>query len=493
MGDVASPTESGGLGRRAARGAVITFSGQVARIVLQVLSVVLLARLLTPQDYGVIAMVLAVVGVGEIFRDFGLSSAAVQSRTLSRGQRDNLLWINAGIGLVLSGIVFFCAPLLAAFYGVAILDPLARALAVTFLLNGFTTQYRASLNRDLQFLKLTVADIAAPAVGLIVAVVGASVGWGVWSLVAQQISQAVVYLAMLAIWSGWLPRMPDRGADMKPFLKFGFNLVATQLLGYVGNNIDSVIIGVRFGAGPLGIYNRGYQLLMRPLSQLRTPTTSVALPVLSRLQDDPNRFGDFVARGQLALGYSLVVGLGIVVGAADLIAEVVLGPAWTGVGPILRFLAAAGIFQTLAYVGYWVYLSRGLTADLLRYTIVSSIIKVICIAVGSNFGVVGVAAGFALAPALAWPLSLWWLSRKTVIPIGRLMRGALRVIAVTCAGAVVSFLCVSLTVGLPGWLSLTAGFVGPIITYVVIALVIPPVRRDIAGVIGIMKLVRRQR
>ncbi|MEY2848665.1 MAG: hypothetical protein RI885_1330 [Actinomycetota bacterium] len=491
MSGVAADDESGrGLGRRAARGALVTVGGQTGRIVLQVLSVVILARLLTPGDYGVIAMVLAVVGIGEIFRDFGLSSAAIQSRTLSHGQRDNLFWINTAIGLLLTGLVHVAAPLLAGFYQQPILDPLARALSVTFLLNGLATQYRASLTRDLLFGRLTLADVIAPAAGLVVAVVGAVLGWGVWALVAQQIGQALVYVVLLAIWAGWLPRLPDRRAEMRPFLTFGGNLVATQLIGYVANNIDSVIIGLRFGPAQLGVYNRGFQLLIRPLSQLRAPTTTVALPVLARLHDDVGRYADFIARGQLALGYSLIIGLGIVFGAADPIASVVLGPAWVEVGPILRLLAAAGIFDTLAYVGYWVYLSRGLTHELLRYSVVAAAIKITCILVGSLWGVLGVAAGFALAPAIAWPLSLWWLSRKAPIPVRRLMTGALRILAVTVVGAAAGSVAVLLAAPLGGPLSLAAGIGGSLLAYALVT-VVPMVRRDVTTVIEIGKAMRK--
>lgn len=154
-----------GLGERAAKGALITFSGQFARILLQVVSVVVLARLLTPHAYGVVAMVLAVIGIGEIFRDFGLSSAAIQSKTLSRGQRDNLFWVNAGIGLVLATIVFFAAPLIAIIYRHPEVEPLARALSLTFLMNGLATQYRADLNRRLKFMQLTTGDVLSPPSG----------------------------------------------------------------------------------------------------------------------------------------------------------------------------------------------------------------------------------------------------------------------------------------------------------------------------------------
>ena len=381
-----------GLGRRAARGAFLTVGGQGTRMVIQLLSVTVLARLLTPSDYGLLAMVVVIVGIGEIFRDFGLSSAAVQAPTLSEGQRDNLFWINTGIGLVLATAVFAAADLVAALYGRAELAGVARALCGTFLLNGLATQYRADLIRRFRFGQLAAADITAPAVSLVAAVAAALAGWGYWALVVANLAQSTTLLVGLMVGGRWLPGRPRRGEPMRDLLRFGWRLVGTQLIGYAGNNTDTLIVGLSMGPVPLGLYNRAFRLLMTPLIQLRAPSTTIALPVLSRLQDDPERYATFVQRGQMALGYTLVAGLGLVAAAAEPITTIFLGDNWLSVTPILRLLAVAGIFQTLAYVGYWVYLSRNLTADLLRFTIIEAAIKAACILGGSHWGIVGVAA-----------------------------------------------------------------------------------------------------
>jgi O-antigen/teichoic acid export membrane protein len=479
---------SDGLGTRAARGAAVTFAGQGARMVIQVVSVVVLARLLSPHDYGLLAMVLTVVGVGEIFRDFGLSSAAIQSPTLSRGQRDNLFWINAGIGLALALVVFLSSPLIALLYGERELVPLTQLLSLTFLINGLTTQYRADRNRTMNFTVLAVSDILAAVIGLGCAIAAALAGWEYWALAVQQLVQCTVGLVILVASARWLPHLPDRTAPMRGLLRYGWNLVGTQLIGYLSNNIDSVIIGTRFGAAQLGIYNRGFQLLMQPLGQLRSPTTRVALPVLSRLHDDPDRFGEFIVRGQQALGYTLVAGLGLVIAAAEPLTAVLLGGKWAMVAPILRLLAVAGIFQTLAYVGYWVYLSRGLTADLFRYTLVTSAIKVSCILAGSAFGIVGVAAGYALAPAIAWPISLAWLSGRTTIPTRRLYGAAVRILLVVGAGAGAGW-AVTVLVG-TGYplVQLVVAVAAGLLVYG-LATLIPPIRRDIVAVIRVAQLV----
>lgn len=466
---------------------MVTLGGQGARMVIQTGAVMILARLLDPEDYGLLAMVVVIVGVGEIFRDFGLSSAAIQAPELSRAQRDNLFWINTAIGLTLAGLLFLAAGLVAAVYDRPELTDVSRALAGTFALNGLATQYRADMVRRLRFGQLAIAETAAPAVALLVAILVATSGGGYWALVAQTLTQAGIILVVLVISARWLPRLPRR-APMRGLLRFGGHLLGSQLIGYASNNVDTLLIGLRFGAGPLGFYNRAFHLLMAPLNQLRAPSTTVALPVLSRLQDDPVRYGAFLLRGQLTLGYSLVAGLGVVVAAAEPVTAIFLGAKWITVVPILRLLAVAGIFQTLAYVGYWVYLSRSLTADLMRYTLLTASIRVACIAVGSVWGVVGVAAGYALAPALAWPLSIWWLSRRTDIPARALVQGALRILGALVFSAGASALLVGALVDQPEFVRLVAAVAATIAGYGLAAAAVPAVRRDLAGVVEVARL-----
>lgn len=475
------------LGRRAARGGLVTIGGQLLKLVVQLLSVVLLARALTPADYGLVAMVLAVIGVADIFRDFGLSSAAVQARTLSVAQRDNLFWLNLGIGAGLAALVATGAPLLAMVYGRPELIDLARVLAVTFVLNGAATQYRADLNRRMRFSSLAAADVVAPAIGLAVALVSAALGAAYWAIVIQQLSTILVMLVLVVAFGRWVPHGWRRREPMDGLVRFGFSLMASQVLGYLGKNVDSLTIGIRFGATPLGFYNRAFQVLMTPLGQLRAPTTTVALPVLASLQDDDVRFGDYLRRGQLVMGYTLVAGLGLVIGGAEPLTALLLGPRWMSVTPLLTVLGIAGMFQSLAYVGYWVYLARGMTSALLQYTLVTTSMMVLAILVGSTWGVLGVACGYAVSAGLEWPLSFWWLSRRVEIPARHLVWGALRIIGFTLAIAVAVFVVDSAMGGQSPW-TRTAVCVGvAAAVYGLLVLAVPFYRRDVGTVLRLVR------
>lgn len=489
----AAEEPTGRLGARAARGAAVTLGAQGGKVLVQVASVVVLARLLSPHDYGLIAMVVAIIGIGELVRDFGLSSAAIQAPTLSKKQRDNLFWINTGIGVGLAIVVYLGAGLLAQVYKQDELIPIAHALSLIFVLNGLATQYRADLVRRLKFTRLAIADISAPAIALVLAIIAGLLGWGVWALVIQQLTQAFVLLVIVAVSAHWIPGLPKRHAELGPLLRFGGNLLATQLVGYISNNVDSVVIGVRFGTTALGFYSRAFQLLMTPLNQVRIPLTTVALPVLSRLTAQARRFNEYISQGQLALGYTLVAGLGLVAGASEPITAIFLGEQWLSVAPILRLLAIAGIFQTLAFVGYWVYVSRGLTGDLFRYTLLSSAIKVVCILVGSQWGVVGVAAGYAIAPALSWPISLWWLSRRTEVPTRRLYGGAGRILTFVIASGGAASLVSFLLDPWGSWAQLGGAVLTTAIVYGLAALAVPPIRRDFVMVIRLIRLIPERR
>ena len=161
--------------------------------------------------------------------------------------------------------------------------------------------------------------------------------------------------------------------------------------------------------------------------------------------------------------------------------------------PILRLIAIAGIFQTLAYVGYWVYLSRGLTSALLRYSLVTSAIKVACIISGSFFGVIGVAVGYAVAPGIAWPISLLWLSRRTALPTRDLIYGALRILTVTTVIAIVSHSAIQLTQELVLIAQLGTALALAVAAFTLSMLVVPVLRRDAAGIIEIIKMIPASR
>lgn len=482
----------GALAHAAARGALFTLGAQGARIALQLLSVVILARLLTPHDYGLLAIVLVAVGLGEIFRDFGLTSASIQAPQLSAGQRDNLFWINALIGAVLAALLFALSWPLGELTGLAELVGITQWLALVFVLNGLATQHRASLMRAVRLKPLAVVDVLSAAIALGVAVAVASLGGGYWSLVVQQLCSALVSLLGVVIVGRWMPRWYSAAHDIRAMVAFGWHLVAANLVQYAASQVDTVLIAARFGTSPLGLYNRAAQVVLAPLSQVRSPLQAVALPVLARVQEDQPRFEAYLKGAQLALGYLLGIPLALAAGLAEPLVTIMLGSAWADAAPLLRMFAIAGLLTTLSYVGYWVYLARGLGTQLLRYTIVTAVLKIACIAVGSSFGLVGVAVAFAVHPAIAWPISLLWLSRATPLPTRALFEGAARVFAVAILAGVPAWLVGSAAASLGPLLAVGAGVAAGLVAAAA-ALLLPVFRRDARALRSFVRLMVRRR
>lgn len=480
------------LAHDAARGALFTLMAQGARIVLQLVSVVVLARLLSPHDFGMLAMVLVLVGLGEILRDFGLTSASIQAPQLSDGQRDNLFWLNSAIGLGLATAMVLASWALGSITGEPEIVGMAQWLSVLFLLNGLASQHRAGLMRQLRLRPLAIVDVAAAALALALAIAAAALGAGYWALVVQQLANGLIGLVGVLIAGRWLPGPYSRAHSVRTMVTFGGSLVASSLVQYAARQIDTVLVGLRFGTAPLGLYNRAYQLVMTPLGQVRSPLQSVALPLLSRLQQDAPRFESAVVAAQLALGYALGLPLALLAGLAEPVVAIMLGEPWLPASPLLRMFAIAGLLTTLAYVGYWVYVARGLGGQLLRYTLVTAAIKIACIVVGSFFGIVGVAIAFAVHPAIAWPISLAWLSRVTPMPTRQLYLGAARIVAVASVAGVGAWAAGQAVAAAGWWAQLGVGAAAGL-ALASIALVVPAYRRDARSLTAFTRLMVRRR
>lgn len=467
------------LSDAAARGAGVVLGTQVARVLLQFGSVVILARLLTPEDFGLVAMVTAIVGIAEIIRDAGLSSAAVQATHLSDDERTNLFWANLGLGTACALVILACEPLIVAGYGEPRLAPIVIALAFVFMISGANTQYRADLMRRMRFRQLAMSDVLAQFVAISVAVVLALAGAGLWAIVAQQIVTAVVAFGINIANVRWMPGLPRRGVSLTRFFRFGGGVLGTNALAYVTKSITTVAIGAYYGAAPLGLYNRAYQLLMTPLQQIDAPMTSVVLPVLSKVQDDDETFARYLARTQMVACYVTSLILAVAAGLAYPVTLVLFGPRWIGVAPIFVVLAIGGVFRTLSTIAYWIFLAKGFTGAQLKMDMIARPIMILIMVSGLPWGVVGVAVGHGVAFFLYWVLAFVRVGQVTGVDVRPLFWTAIRTIGLVSAPSGILAWVASELLHTAPVLELLAG-VGAAGCYLAFAaLVFPVVRADL--------------
>lgn len=400
-----------GLGRVAARGASLTLISQLVKFVLQFGSLAVLARLLSPRDFGVVAMVTAITNVAEIVRDFGLSSAAIQAESLDDAERTNLFWANTGIGTACAVVAAACTPLIVAAYDTSVVGPIVLALAWLFVVSGINTQFRAELSRNLRFGALALTDIVAQLASIAVAITMAALGAGYWSIVGQQVALVVITCVMNVLQCRWRPGRLRRDVSIRRFFRFGAGVLGTQVIGYATNNVDNVSIGVYWGSGPLGLYSRGYQLFMVPLMQVNDAMTRVVLPVLSRVQNDKNTYSRYIKRAQLVGCYLLATSFAVAAGLSVPLVRVLFGPQWTQVSPIFAVLAIGGIFRGIGQISYWMYLSRGYSGAQLKLYLYTRPFMITAIVGGLPWGPLGVAWGHLIAFSGYWVVSLITASR----------------------------------------------------------------------------------
>jgi PST family polysaccharide transporter len=401
----------------AARGGVVTLGAQAVRVLLQLASIAALSRLLTPEDFGLVAMVAAIIVVGEVVRDFGLSSAAVQVPDLSAGERTNLFWASTTIGSGLCLAAITLSPVVAASYGDNRTSTLLVSLSPVFVLNGLAAQFLAELSRSLRYGALAIVDVGSQVIG-----VGAAVGIAVmthsyWALVAQQVLTSAVSLLLAVMLSGWRPGPPHRGDPIGRFVKFGGGLTGTWVLINLSQSIDKFLVGRAYGPRDTGLYSRAYQASGWPMLAVAAPMSRVALPVFARLQQDRPRYVDAMLRAQLLSSYVTVTIYLLLAGLGRSVMAILLGPGWSEVAPIFSILAVGCAFRVLGQVCSWMFVSLGLTGQQFRLYLVTQPLIWVLTVLGLTRGVIGVACGQALGFALAWVVSMMWIGRVSGIDV----------------------------------------------------------------------------
>ncbi len=388
------------LSHRASRGAAVTAGGLWLKTLIQLASTMILARLLEPSDFGLVAMIMAIVGVADLVRDFGLTGAIVQSRNLSDRQWSSLLWFSTLLGTVLMIAVAAAAPLIAVLYGEPRLVVLTLAIAPTLLANGLAMPMQAAVQRRLEFGTLAMIDVVAMAVGVVLSIVTAWIGWGVWSLVV--LAGAGQVYRLIALWIAAKPRFgpPRISRDIRPFVSTGGSIFGVQLLNYAARNLDNVIIGQQLGSAALGQYSRAYALFLLPQQQLTAPLGRVALPVLSRLQDDGERYRRYVRNALAVIGYLALPAYAIAAAVAQPLMFVLLGPGWSAAADVFALLAIAGVAQAVGNVQGWLYISLGRAHRQLVYYLVTRPIVIASFFVGIAWnGMNGLALLYGLVTA----------------------------------------------------------------------------------------------
>lgn len=448
------------LTRRSLRGGLIAFGSQAVRFMAQFGGTVLLARLLTPHAFGLVAMIAALSVLLDLIKELGLSAATIQRQVITQQQVSTLFWINAGFGCLVALGLLLAAPAIAGFYGEPELTAITRWLALGFVVSGLTIQHWALLRRQMRFTAIAGIETGAELIALAIAVACAAKGAGYWALVAQRVAGPTLTLIATWLLCPWRPSLPVRDTEIANMLRFGGSVTGFNLLAAAARSLDQILIGWLWGPVVLGFYERASRLILVPLNNLNAPLYAVAMPALSRLAEQPERYRSafLLVFEKFAMVTMPPAALAVV--TADWVVGLLFGPQWSAAAPFVASFSAAAVTLPAMLAIALLYLSQNRGGDMLRAGLADTAAVVVAILAGLPFGAVGIAVAYAVAGlTLRLPLAIVLGGRRGPVK-SRDLAGALMP-ALSAAGAVAGSVA---ALRKTGWLTTTEPLTGLVLS-----------------------------
>lgn len=446
----------GQLAARTVKGGAIAVSAQFVRLVLQILSMAALARLLAPEQFGLIAMAATVMALLTALTELNVSTVAVQRREIDQDTVSALLIVSLGMAAITIVLCLAAMPLATWFFKDERVGAIVLAMAAAAPINALGGHQYALLSRNMRWVDIQIASLSGLAAGMAAAIIAAwAFDAGYWALVIQIWVSAAVGATLTWIFCPWRPSAVRDWSGAKQGLSFGVNLTGAMLLNYVHRQFDNILIGWRWGSEELGHYARAYALLMTPLNFISGPLGTAMIPALSRIQDDPSKW----RAGYLdALAVVTMAGAGLAAllyGAATPIIELVLGSGWERAELIFAYLCIGLLATVPMDTTGWIYISRGRTDRMLQWSLIGVPIYLAAFVIGLPYGAIGVALCYSISRYLTFVPCFWFATRGT--PIG------LRDVFITIATPSLAAIAVALG------LNFATTHLGPLLDFVALA------------------------
>lgn len=374
---------------------------------------VILARLLSPDDFGLLALATVFTAFLGIFRDQGLGLALIQKENLDDGDLDTGFWAITGSGMLLTAVAVLASGSVATIMEEPRLAPIIQWLSIGLTLTALGGTHDAILRRKLDFRSVTVRSLSGTIAGGAIGVGMALKGFGVWSLVGQSLTDSAVRTGTLWSLTRWRPRARFNWKSFLKLYRFGLNIIGTNITSFLNKRSDDFFIGIHLDSTALGYYSVGYKIIERTKSLIGSALNQAAFATFSRLQSDPEKFRSaYYKAAQISAVIAMPIFLVSIVVAPEII-EGVFGTKWLEATPVFQLLAAAAITQVLEHLNLSVLLAVGRPDLKLKLTVAYAVLNVIVFVVFARFGIVYVALAFLIRCYATMPLS-YWLTRKIV-------------------------------------------------------------------------------
>jgi PST family polysaccharide transporter len=414
-------TEGRELRRLAVRSAAATLSNSGVGFGIQVISTVVLGRLLTPADFGVVAMVSTFSGLLGNCGTNGFTEAVIQFQEMDHQTASNLFWLNSGLGLALAIAFVAAGSLLTRFYGNPLVANVATGLSFANFIAAASVMHLALLRRAMRFAAASANDVLGRVANIVVSILLALNGWGYWALVAGTVAQQLSVTAGAWWLCRWVPSFPRRTRNTGPMVRFAASVYGRFSVRYTTQNIDYLLVGWRFNAVALGFYKKAYDLFVLSASQFTAPLHHVALAALSRLNHDPARFRRYLVNSLGIIAFLGMAAGGILTLVGGDVVRLVLGPKWSESGRIFKlFGPGIGVMVLSSTVG-WIHLSIGQPGRFLRWTLAELIVTTSLFLLALPWGPSGIAAAWSVSYWILLVPAFWYAGRPLGLAVSSLI------------------------------------------------------------------------
>ncbi|CAM2910207.1 MULTISPECIES: lipopolysaccharide biosynthesis protein [Dermacoccus] len=419
---------------------------QWGRYLLQIANLAVLARLLNPADFGLVAVATALTGFAWVLGDFGLSLAALQAPRLTQAEKSNLFWLNTAMGLGLAVLVPLCSFPLAMLFGDERLVGIILCMAPAFFLRGAAVQFGVEMNRNSQFGRLAGARFLGDLIGFVGTLVLALCGFGYFALALNVTIAALAGLVTHVAWAGWRPGWPRRDVSVGGMVRFGWHTMIAQLANYVTTNADTLAIGKFFGPVPVGYYNRATQMSSMAVQQVAAPLTAIVVPKVAGAAQE-GAAATLLRRYHILLAYPLTAFSSALAALSLPAVNLVLGPGWEMSATFITILCLSSAFQAVGYVYYWGFVSTAQTRLLAQSELISRsimlVVLIACAAFGDPYWVawsvvfgqwlLWIVSGAIYFPRAGLPAAPYIETALRCMAIGLVALGLVRLVATTMA------------------------------------------------------------
>lgn len=381
---------------KAIQGGSVSVVSRILSTLIQIGGVVILARLLSPDDWGLVTMATVITNFFFVFQELGLADATIQASGIKHEQVSTLFWINLAFGVLITVILVALSPAVAWFYKNSQVTLIMVVSSIGFIFTGLYTQHIAILKRNMLFVKVSIIELVSNFLSVVASIILALIGWRYWAIVLRPVFVGLIMTLLAWLFCHWRPGPPRRNSGVRPLLKFGANSVGFYIVNYFSLNVDKSLIGKNCGAEQLGYYSRAFYLSTTPSSQFTQSLFHVAVSTLSKLRDEPQDYRRYYLRAiSVVLFIGMPLSVFMVVMSKDLV-YLLLGSQWNQAAQIFSILGLSAGMNVLYTTNGWIHVSLGRTDRWLKWGIIGSLTMVAGFFIGLPFGPRGVAWAYTL-------------------------------------------------------------------------------------------------